>query len=94
MVGILNSPIKFWNFEEQIRQVSEAYFEFFKEEVVIGLIELMVKDYLGRLDWDQWVHNSKDFIETEDELHLIKESNMELDHNFNELALTLIDKLI
>ena len=43
VVGILSSPVMFWNFEAQIRQVSKDNFEFFNEEVVVSLIELLVQ---------------------------------------------------
>jgi len=49
----------------------------FTDEVVVGLIETLVSDYLGYLDIELWNTNSEDFVEREDDLHIIKDSNME-----------------
>lgn len=45
------------------------------------------------IDIEQWEQNAEEFIETEDDLHFTKESNMERDYGFNVISITLIDKL-
>lgn len=56
------------------------------------ILELLTSDYLV-ITGDDRETSPEEFIEIEDDLHLVKESSMEKDQTFQTLSMTLIDKV-
>lgn len=62
-IGILASPTKFRNFEDQLVQASNLYKTFFSEENVAALFKLVTTQFLAKKDWSQWEDDPESFIE-------------------------------
>ena len=92
-IGITNLPAKYKNFQEEVKQVITWYREVLQEENIANLLDLLVGKYLQLRSFDIWVDDPESFIEIEDELQFMRDSNINSDCNYNLLAYAVCSKL-
>jgi hypothetical protein len=90
--GILASPVKFRNFEKFLIEARNAYYEFFNEENVIYLFDLMVSNYLLINLLPLWRENPESFIELEDDV-FSNEFDLDIENSLNYLTYIMLEQM-
>jgi len=93
-IGIIKLPSSHANYQEEVKAAIVMYRNIFTEENVINLLNLLAGKYLKLDSLNLWEEDPENFIEIEDELQYIRESNIEADCSYNFLAYVLCNRIL